>query len=508
MASTPPPSPVASPPVTATAPMSPTSHLAQTLPGFGPGPVINAQESNLSDYLNQPVQNTLARLGLASLPPAASNTATSTGPANPNGSSPAGAQNMGMLSSLASMLIEPVTEALGMLGSGGFGGLDPTSMFGGISQALESAGQSVQQAMGGLGDVWQGDAASAAGAQTSAALMNGTDVASQANGLSASLSAATASVQQSEAQLVAIIDQFMATLAAIGPNIIFPWGMAAAIAAASQANTMATETMTQLTSSLSAEAANATAIGSPVTVTSASQGAGVPGASASAAAASASGAAAPASALSPVSALMTPIGAALGAPAAGAGSSSALGSSLAPMMEVAGGLASPAMSGVSAATGALQSGGGQGAGQAVPAQLASSADPGQGDDPNDPNDPSHHKPTFGGGGGGGNGAIGGSPVIPAQSRLAAPVAVPETELTHAATISDADASVSTGASPMMGGAPMGYGARGGVGKSHNAAAFLHTSDQGDEIVGDLGTVAPAVIGERTAHPSADIDLTL
>jgi hypothetical protein len=61
---------------------------------------------------------------------------------------------------------------------------------------------------------------------------------------------------------------------------------------------------------------------------------------------------------------------------------------------------------------------------------------------------------------------------------------------------------------MGGGAPMGRGANAGVGKSHNAAAFLHTTDQGDEIVGDLGGVAPPVIGVREAVPDSDIDLTI
>ena len=65
-------------------------------------------------------------------------------------------------SQLISGLIQPVTDALGTLGSGQFGGLDPTQMLGGVSQALQSAGQSVQQAMGSLGGAWQGTAATAA----------------------------------------------------------------------------------------------------------------------------------------------------------------------------------------------------------------------------------------------------------------------------------------------------------------------------------------------------------
>jgi hypothetical protein len=65
-----------------------------------------------------------------------------------------------------------------------------------------------------------------------------------------------------------------------------------------------------------------------------------------------------------------------------------------------------------------------------------------------------------------------------------------------------------GAAPMMGGAPMGAGAKNSSGSRHNAAAFLHTSDQGDEIVGDLGSVAPPVIGEQVANEAPDIDLRI
>src|ERR1700744_6309185 len=270
------PGPVSPPaPMTESHPRATTTALAQTLPGFDPWPTINAHESNLADYLNQPVHNILARFGVSQLPqptsPGGPSAETPSSAANPNGGTPGGAQSLGMLSSMASMLIEPVVEALGTLGSGQFGDLDPTQMFGGITQALESAGQTVQQAMGGLGGVWQGTAASAATAKTATALASGTQVSTQATGLSTSLSAAAARVGEAQAQLVEIINQFMAPLAAIGPNIIFPWGMAAAIAAAGQAVTMASQVMGELTTSLAAEARNVTAVGAPVAVSSPAQ---------------------------------------------------------------------------------------------------------------------------------------------------------------------------------------------------------------------------------------------
>ena len=127
-------------PASSAAPVNPTADLARALPGFDAGPVIDAHDANLADYLNQPVHELLARLGLAGLP----HVARPADAANPNGGPPAGAANSaansampGMLAGLLTQMIGPVTEALGMLGPGVFDSLDPTQMFGGISQVLE-----------------------------------------------------------------------------------------------------------------------------------------------------------------------------------------------------------------------------------------------------------------------------------------------------------------------------------------------------------------------------------
>jgi hypothetical protein len=70
------------------------------------------------------------------------------------------------------------------------------------------------------------------------------------------------------------------------------------------------------------------------------------------------------------------------------------------------------------------------------------------------------------------------------------------------------ASVGMGGAPMVGGAPVGHGGKAGVDRGHSAASFLHTADQGDEIVGDLGSVAPPVIGELGANDGSDIELRI
>jgi hypothetical protein len=453
-------------------PVNPTAHLAQAHAGFDPESVINAHEAHLADYLNQPVQDILARLGLpalaeAALPSADPNAAAPSSPA-PSATSPAAPASPFD----ASQLIQPVTDALGTLGSGQFGNLDPTQMFGGIAQALESAGQSVGQAMGSLGGDWQGAAASAAGAKASAALADGTEVAGQASGISATLSTAAAVVQQAQAQLMAIINEFAATMAAIGPNIIFPWGIAAAIAAANQAITQASETMTELEGSLAGQAAQVNSIGAPVALTSMSQ--------------------------------LGAQAASVGAPVAGA--APGLAQAVGPLLQTATGLASPALEGVSTAvSAAVQAGtssaaGGQAAGPTTapdgPADSAA-ADQAAGR--------AAVPSALGGGATGGPGAAAVTP-----TRLASSVTPPQTETDTAATRGSAvvPASVGMGAAPMAGGAPMGAGARPGADRGHNAASFLHTTDQGDEIIGDLGNVAPPVIGDMDGHNRSDIELTI
>jgi hypothetical protein len=55
---------------------------------------------------------------------------------------------------------------------------------------------------------------------------------------------------------------------------------------------------------------------------------------------------------------------------------------------------------------------------------------------------------------------------------------------------------------------MGQGAKAGADGRHSAAAFLHTSDQGEEVVGDPGSAGPSVIGRVDAHAMPDIELRI
>lgn len=473
------------PPVTPVSSTVPSHQSAQTSPGADPGPVINASESDLGDYLNQPVQNILAQLGVPPLPQPAPPSDAPPPAAPPPGA--AGNQMTGMLTSLLTQMIQPVTDALGMLGPGVFSNLDPSQMLSGISNTLGSAAQLVQPAMANVAGAWQGEAATAAMAQTGAALTDGAQVSSQATALSNSLSTAAASVQQAQSQLIAILNQFSATIAAIGPNIIFPWGIAQAIAAANQAVTMSTAVMTELQGSLGTESANTTAIGAPVSLTSARiTGPGL------------ASAGTPSSAATAVSGLGTNLlatpGAAASAPAAAAGSAPA--SAFAPLVQA---VAMPAMEGVGAATSAMQ---GAGVGAGVPTQSGVNGASGG------PSGVNTGAGRSSAGGGAGIVPPSGVPLETIQSRLSSAPTVPVTDAAPEAMSAGALSPPPMSGAPMMGGAPMAGAARASAGRSHTAAAFLHTSDQGDEIVGDLGSVAPAVIGQPDTVASPDIELRI
>jgi hypothetical protein len=434
--------------------------VSPATPDGGVATVVHAQQVQLADYLNQPVRDILARLGLphspaaptnaANPPPASSPPAPAPAAAPPSGGAPSGGTPFDPM-----QLISPVTDALSTLGSGQFGALDPTQIFSGIASAFDSAGSSLRPAMAGLGNSWQGDAATAATTKTLAAMQNGAQVGQQSTDLGASLSAAVASVAQAQARLIAIINEFVATLAAIGPSIIFPWGIAAAIAAANQAITEATEVITETQGTLGSQAATTQAAGTPVPLTA-----------------------------TPDMAAFAPTS----------------GQSFGPLLQTATGLASPAMQAVGAATSAATS-----AGQ--------SAKPPTQPDPATKEDPKKEVPgvpagTHRGGGGGGGGVPHGPSPTTLRSRLAAP-ALSEEHVTPAEPLTPRSApAAGLGGSPMMGAGPAGSAARGGSDSGHSAAAYLHTTDQGDEIVGDLGSVGPPVIGETGARSTTNIELRI
>jgi hypothetical protein len=428
-------------------PVNPTGQLAQYMPGYDPAPVIAAQEQNLQDFLNLPVKEILERLGL---PPFADGRPQEESPPEAPPDEPPQASPMD-----PSALISPVTDALGTLGNGLFDGLDPTALLQGVSQAFQATGGSLKQSLASVDDAWKGAGGTAAAAKTATAIANGSEVGAQSESLKDSLATAATNVAQARVRLIEIIAEFQATLAAIGPNIIFPWGWAAAIAAANKAIASTAEVMTELQTSLGAQAAQVTEAGAPVAVTSAPQAA---------------------------------------ASSAGSSSMSSLAS---PLMQMA---MKGAQAGIQAGTGAASA-----ASQAVQQGAGNPAAAGTGP---------AGGPTLaraGVGGGAGGGGVGGGGASAPRSIATSAMVQPETASTTAQSAVRGVSGTAGGGSGMMGGAP--YAPMSGQGannssNSHTAAAFLHTTDQGGEIVGDLGTAAPPVLGEADPNEAPDVELRI
>lgn len=449
------PAPGNSPTVPTSSPPSSSTHHGSPPSTPSTQQVIEAQQASLADYLNQPVREILARLGITAPPAPQAPDPQEGPPPDPQASQAPGTPFDPM------QLIQPVTDALGTLGAGLFETLDPTTILGGITQQLNSSGQTVQQALTGAADSWDGAAATEAQSATTTALNEGARVGQQAAELSESLATVTATVGQARARLIGIISEFVATTAAIGINIIFPWGMAAAIEAANLAVSRTTEVIAETQATLGAQAAQVTAAGARVTVTP------VPGAAA--------------------------VAAAPGSSFATTGVTSGLMSGLGPMLQLGSTAISPVMQGVSTATSAAVS-----AAATQPVTNAAARRTNDGDTRDE-----EREKAAGGPGGGPGGGVGGL----VHSRLGPPVIAAALETTPAvAELSTPRAGMpATGGMPMMG-APMGHGARGATDGGHTAAQFLHTSDQGGEIVGELGTVGPSVIGERENNPKPNLEL--
>lgn len=352
-----------------------------------------------------------------------------------------------------SALISPVTDALSTLGSGMFEGVDPTTMLQSISKMFDSTGGSMAKSVSSAGDAWQGASGTAAAAKTTAAISDGAEVGAQSDALRTSLTAAATNVGQARVRLIEIITEFAATIAAIGPMIIFPWGWAAAIAAANKAIATTAEVMTELQTSLAGQAAQVTTAGAPVGITSAPEGA---------------------SSLAGLASLMPMAmkGAEAGVQA-GTGAASAAGQAA----------AKPAIDPVDPAADAA------GEGEGHPA-LAGGA--------------------MGAGGGGGGGGIGSGALPPRSLPMSSMI---QAESASAPTQSAASRVGGVASPGMMGGAPMGamgagHGANASSSNNHTSASFLHTTDQGSEIVGDLGTAAPPVLGEADPYQTPDVELRI
>lgn len=422
---------------------------------FDPAPHINAIEHDLKDWLNKPTRDILRDLGLD--------------PHEPEHHDPeaaaasGGAGNPGMIAGM----MAPLTSMLGMLGNGIFQGMNPQQMFQPMMQAFQQSAQSLQGLMGQMGQGgWGGAGAAGTGIKTVDTLTNGAAVAAQGSGLATQGTAAGATAQQGYARMIELINELHDRLAALSGGIPFTTPVMGETAA--EHTGRGTELISELLSELTAQAGSTLGIGAPQAVTGAPQAA--------------------TSMIGPMLQMATSM------------AGPALQTAMMPMMMGMQGMQTGLQAGTglisqlaqAGAKGAAPAAAGMGSGAGAAAHLASAA------------------PKGGGGAGGG----GGGPVAtPASRALAAsPMLQAETAAANqgSAVRAAGMGGAGMGGAGMMGGAPMGGAGKAGASGTgnHSSASFLHTSDQGGEIVGDLGSVAPPVIGESDPNAAPDVELRI
>ncbi|WP_158635102.1 hypothetical protein [Tsukamurella asaccharolytica] len=444
--------------------------------------------------LDRPVNEVLAALGLPPVPTAPEKPPQQELPAAPKGV-PDAPQVPGFD---VAGLVKPMTDLLSTFGSGSFEGLDPSAALSGASKALEQGVSMGMQAISQLSSVWQGPAATAATGKGLEAATGTGLAAEQGAELSTAVGEAATVVGTGEAELQAIIDSFMAVIAALGPSLWLPPGQAAAVAAAQEHLTQATEVVARTKSQLSGLSAQVGAAGRKVPVAS------PPTTSASAAAQAAASVipgvvSAAMGAVTAVGKLATET--VSGAVKTAVGVATSAGEALSGLAESAASTDKDAATRTTtetAATGdfpaaATLTGGGAGG-------VGSGAGSGAG-----------------GGGIGGIGGIGsgvGAAATLSQPQSTAPAARAPVVEGGARTVPASSEVVSRGgmAAPMM---PMGAagaaGARGASAADHAVPDYLVTSDNGESVLGDLPLVGPQVVGDALpaqGYDQPDVELRL
>jgi len=338
-------------------------------------------------------------------------------------------------------LIQPITDLLGGFGSGdlGAGGVDPTSFLDGISQALDltmSMGSAALQALDGL---WSGQGAVANSAKNAQAASDSAALGAQATGIRANTTTAAAIVGAGLAAVQGVVIKTAGLIAGAGPALLTPPGQAFALGAAADGLAEATAIVVATRAQLTGPTAGVAAAGTPVPVSGAPTGAASP--------------------LAVAGALLDGIGKPL----------SALTSQVGQINAGRVATADTAMGGSSPA-------------DAVNTTPASTMTAGLG----------------GGIGGAGAASFGGASQLGPRGQL--PARTPGAALGQSADPIATARTVVPGAAAGTGYLPMGaMGTARGAGASeqrHQAADYLTTAPNGREIVGEMGSTAPAVLGDE------------
>ncbi|MGC4961982.1 hypothetical protein ACPXCG_08010 [Gordonia sp. DT218] len=367
------------------------------------------------------------------------------------------------------ILIKPLTDLLGGFGTGDLaaGDFDPSAIFQSLSKVLETTMSMSSGAVKALDKLWTGTASTAAVGKSAIATGDTANVTTQGTGMSFDIQAAAGIVGTGLAAVQAIIAATIGKISATIPLIMTPFGQGAAVGFATEGLAEATAQVALTRAQLLGPTAKMTTNGAPVPITNAP---------------------------APAAATQSPFAVA-GAVLDGVSPAVSSASELPSM------IASPVSSMLSSA-------------KADPL-MSAKGDPvaGKGGGPG----------GGGAGGGGGKGHAGGGGGIGAVGAAAAPLAPrpftsPALGMTEPAGYSPQQATrgtVTSTSSMPASMAPMGAaGTARGAGASneqHQVPDYLVTEDNGQQVVGEVPDVVPAVLGdeeEPERAPSPDIELRL
>lgn len=373
------------------------------------------------------------------------------------------------------MLFKPLTDLLGGFGTGDLStaGFDPSMVFEGLSKVLETSLSMSQGALEALDKLWTGQASVSAAAKTTEAGANSAALSGQGSGISFNIQAAAGIVATGLATVQAIIAATIGKVLVIGPGLLTPVGQGAAVLFANEGLAEATTAVAVTRAQLLGPTTSMTVNGAPVAVTSA-----------------------PTTATAPTT--QSPFAMA-----------STILQAVSPVLTTAAELPSTLSTPVQKML-TLQD---KEIPDIEPARMAH---------PERVDDPDHTGPSPGAtspaslGGAPMPGGIGpmATPLGPARASMPVPGTtepagyVPGTATKTAVTA--APATMPASMAPMAGAAGAARGA-GAADEHHEIPDYLVTEDNGQQVVGEVGGVAPPVLGDdqpAAPAPAPDIELRL
>lgn len=129
-------------------------------------------------------------------------------------------------------LLQPVADLASAFGTGAFGGFDPTALLRQSSSVIDTALSMGVSGLRALDGAWDGSAALAAQSQGEQVRITGEQLSERGNAIASVTQDAAATVSRGNAQLVAVAESFAATAVAAAPVALTPPGQTMLLAAA------------------------------------------------------------------------------------------------------------------------------------------------------------------------------------------------------------------------------------------------------------------------------------